>query len=418
MLSMLVSEKVTNSLVNITEECVMKAVRYCAEKYNFSAEEALKELGVVSVSSGLKKVTTGAKKVSINKPSFPLPYNGEMNEECCLGLRQNNGLYTQCTGARRKDGDFCNICAGQMQKNGTEVPEYGTINMRKAVGIFEYVDPKGRKPVAYAKVMKKYKLTEEQVIEEARKHNMTINPGHFVVPEVSKRGRPKTTEKEPKEKGTRGRPKKSKTVVEIAGESDDLFATLVANANEEVSEENEHEEEGSEEEEKAQEKVQEKAAKEAAKAQEKAAKEAAKSQEKAAKEAAKAQEKAAKEAEKAAKEAEKAAKEAEKAAKTQAKSKAKNVVNEKKQEELDEEEPDEEEPDIVKKICFEGKKYLKSKKTGIIYDFEEYIKNGEQVIVGKWNEHFNNIDFALSANTERTNDQDMQSRTRSSYRDL
>ena len=53
----------------------------------------------------------------------------------------------------------------------------------------------------------------------------------------------------------------------------------------------------------------------------------------------------------------------------------------------------EEEQDVVKKIEFEGKKYLKSKKTGIIYDYEEYAKNGEQVVVGKWNDKSNKIEF-------------------------
>ena len=42
--------------------------------------------------------------------------------------------------------------------------------------------------------------------------------------------------------------------------------------------------------------------------------------------------------------------------------------------------------DVVKKIMFEGKKYLKSKNTGIIY-------NMEQDVIGKWNEEKNRIDF-------------------------
>ena len=46
----------------------------------------------------------------------------------------------------------------------------------------------------------------------------------------------------------------------------------------------------------------------------------------------------------------------------------------------------EEEADVVKKIEFEGKKYLKSKKTGIIY-------NMEQDVVGKWNAEKNRVDF-------------------------
>ena len=47
---------------------------------------------------------------------------------------------------------------------------------------------------------------------------------------------------------------------------------------------------------------------------------------------------------------------------------------------------EEEEADVVKKIEFEGKKYLKSKKTGIIY-------NMEQDVVGKWNAEKNRVDF-------------------------
>ena len=47
---------------------------------------------------------------------------------------------------------------------------------------------------------------------------------------------------------------------------------------------------------------------------------------------------------------------------------------------------DSEEADVVKKIMFEGKKYLKSKNTGIIY-------NMEQDVIGKWNEEKNRIDF-------------------------
>ena len=58
------------------------------------------------------------------------------------------------------------------------------------------------------------------------------------------------------------------------------------------------------------------------------------------------------------------------------------------------------EQEKVKKIEFKGKKYLKSKTTGIVYDYEEYIKNGEQVVVGKWNETTNAIDFTAKEEEE------------------
>jgi hypothetical protein len=145
-------------------------------------------------------------------------------------------------------GSTRKACQALADKSEDNVPEYGTIQQRQAVDIFEYVDPKGRKPVAYTKVMKKFKVSIAQVVEEAGKFNIEIPDFHFVEPETeSKRGRPKTAVKEPKEpKGAKGRPKKTKKVLEIECESDDLFATLVANAQINVESENEVEEDDEE----------------------------------------------------------------------------------------------------------------------------------------------------------------------------
>ena len=279
-----------------------------------------------------------------------------------------------------------------MQKIGSEVPEYGTIQQRMAADIFEYVDPKGRKPVSYTKVMNKYKITQEQVLEEANKINIRINSKHFVVPEDTKRGRPKKEkETETKVKGAKGRPKKDKKVIQIEGDEEDLFATLVAAAAQDaVAQDADAEEEKAAAEAK---KAEEKAAKKAAAEQEKAAKKAAAEEEKAAKKAAVEQEKAAKKAaieeEKAAK---KAAAEAKKASKTKPEKKA--------------EAEEEEQPDVVKKIEFEGKKYLKSKQSGIVYDYNKYVKEGDQVIVGKWNDATNKIQFQEEELEEEEEEQD------------
>jgi hypothetical protein len=290
--------------------------------------------------------------------------------------------------------------------------------MRQAVGIFEYTDPKGRKPVAYTKVMKKYKIDQEKVLEEAGKFNVQINAEHFVVAEVdSKRGRPKA-EKAPKEaKGSKGRPKKAKKVLQIEGDDDDLFASLVADANSNSGDEaviapkakSEPKKRGKSDEEKEAERIQketEKAEKEAIRLQEKAEKEAKLALEKLEKEQKKQLEEEARLAKKALEESEKAAKKlALEVAKKEKEEKlaAEKLAKEAKTKKAPEgkaaaakaaKEPEvEEEPDVVKKIEFEGKKYLKSKKSGIIYDYQEYVKNGEQVMVGKWNESKNKIEF-------------------------
>ena len=204
------------------------AIKECALRYGFSAEEALLGLNLssveaVEVSEKKSRKARGSSRVDVEKPkvvrsAFPLPYNGEMNESCCFGLRLCEGLYTQCRVARKGESSFCKVCEEvALLNNG--VPTYGTIQERKACydSNVEFKDPKGKSPVAYSRVMRKHKLSESQVVEEAGKLNMIINPVHFTAVEgETKRGRPKAANKAPKEpKGAKGRPKKSKKVTGV-----------------------------------------------------------------------------------------------------------------------------------------------------------------------------------------------------------
>jgi chemotaxis protein histidine kinase CheA len=380
--------------------------------------EAIKLLGLQNIKVERNRPEKAAKapKEKVMKAAFPMPYTGVCVAGCCSALRQNQGLYTQCTGSLKKNAVFCKQCQINADKNGG-VPEYGTIAMRQAVGLYDYVDPKGRKPVSFTKIMKKYKIDQAGAIEEAAKFGIVIADEHFVVPEDDKKkGRPKA-EKAPKEKGAKGRPKKAKKMLQIEGDDDDLFASLVADANANTESTAAPKKRGKSDEEKAAEEAKKKAEKEEKEAKrlaEKAEKEAKLAAEKAAKELKAAEEKAAREFKKQKEEqekaekkaalelakkekeeklaAEKAAKEAEKEAKKSGKKPAEKPVEKPA-------EP-EEEPDVVKKIEFEGKKYLKSKKTGIVYDYNMYVKEGEQVVVGKWNDDKNKIDFNKASDEE------------------
>ena len=423
-LSEVVSRELKRSIENVVREVVEK----CGSKYNFDGSEALRELSL-SLEDVVGCVGVVKKSKSNDKVSIPLPFSGEINEECCIALRQNSGLYTQCQSLKAGSSRYCKQCS----KKGE--CEYGTVESRMAVGLQDYVDSKGRKQVHYTKIMKKLNLTEEQVMEVAKKHGIKVDGSHFIAPvEASKRGRPKSEKPAKVSSGVKGRPKKEKKVVEIAGDEEDLFANLVAQANrdqsaEEVAEEAVEEAAEVEVEEAAEveaEVVAEVVAEEAAepvavaessvadepvvekpaakvsktaaeKAAEKAAKEAEKAAEKAEKEAQKAAEKAAKEAQKA---AEKAEKEAQKAAEKAAKDAAKAT---KKVEKVAVEKPkaeDEDQAEVVKKIEFAGNKYLKSKKTGIVYDYAEYVKTGDQIVVGQWNNDTNAIDFKKACEDE------------------
>ena len=430
--------------VNIEVMKMLKsAVVVLSSKYNFDSEEGYRmicECEGLSSSSGVKR---SSKKVSrkekIVKSLFALPYNGELNGECCFGLRQNSGLYTQCPSIRPEDGAYCGSCNKQATKNEHGLPDYGSIQTRlsKYNKDEEFVDPSGKKPVAYTKIMKKLKLTEEQVREEAAKHNMTLDPRHFV--EVEKKsGRPASKEpKEAKELKAKGRPKKSKKVLELAGEEEDLFASLVMSSlvpsktidediiEETVTSESESEDNSSlgdvdvvveakpksskaskasssaspEEKEalanlkkealafkKAELAEQKKLAAEQKKAELAEQKKVEAEQKKLA-----AEQKKAELAEQ--KKVEKLALAEQKKSVTEKKAPEKKVLAKQKKTKVDDDDRPSpafvdppEEADVVKKIMFEGKKYLKSKNTGIIY-------NMEQDVIGKWNEEKNRIDF-------------------------
>ena len=414
-----VSEQLNRMIINAAQELAQRAVTECANKYDFDATEAIKLLGLqnIKVERNRPEKATKAPKEKVVKAAFPLPYTGVCVAGCCSALRQNQGLYTQCTGSLKKNAVFCKQCQINADKNGG-VPEYGTIAMRQAVGLYDYVDPKGRKPVSFTKIMKKYKIDQVAALEEAAKFGIVIAEEHFVVPEADKKkGRPKAEKAQAqREKGAKGRPKKAKKMLQIEGDDDDLFASLVADANANTSAEPEKKKRGKSDEEKAAEEAKKKAEKEEKEAKrlaEKADKEAKLAAEKAAKELKAAEEKAAREFKKQKEEQEKAEKKA--AAELAKKEKEEKLAAEKAEKEakkaskkpaekpatteVAEPEP-EQEPDVVKKIEFEGKKYLKSKKTGIVYDYNEYVKNGEQVVVGKYNDTTNKIDFNKASDEE------------------
>lgn len=415
--TMFVSEQLNRLMINCGKELAQRAVKSCGEHYNFDSEEAIRLLGLMNIKVDRKmpEKEKKAPKEKAEKMAFPLPYNGGCAANCCSALRQNQGLYTQCSSAPKKGGVFCKQCQMNADKNGG-VPEYGTIEMRNAVGIFEYVDPKDRKPVAYTKLMKKYKVDQATVIEEAVKFGINIDTEHFFAPADASKGRPKKEKVQAqREKGSKGRPKKAKKVLLLEGEGDDddLFASLVADANSNVVVEPAKKRGKSDEEKAAEEakKAEEKAEKEAKRLAEKAEKEAKLASDKAEKEAKLAAEKFARELKKQKEEEEKLAKKialelakvekeakltAEKAAKEAKKKPAAAVVV-----------AEEEEPDVVKKIEFEGKKYLKSKKTGVVYDYIEYVKNGEQVVIGKWNDNSNKIDFNKTSDEEEEEEYSM-----------
>ena len=414
-----------------------EVIRSCALKYGFDSEEAMREMSVSIALGGKKskkseKVGKGAPR---EVPCCPLPFTGATRSDWCGGVKQNHGLYTQCTGAPGDDG-LCKGCAKQASKNASGEPDCGLYAKRVMQGD-EYRDPKGRGPVHFTKVMKKQKLTEAQVLSEAQKFGIEVTPEHFVVPET-KRGRPKKattsdTESESSsasgEKKSRGRPKKAAKVVEVNA-TEDLFASLMQqaqSASPRPAKEQEVEESESDtsslSDQSAGEETSKSSSKKSKKSdlaqQEKAAEKAAEKQKKEAEKQAKAAEKEAEKVKKAAeKEAEKAKKLAEKEALAQQKAAKEKKTSKKKAEEpvkpqakaeepVADLEPESEEEDTseaeepvvtVKKFEHQGVIYLRSS-DGVMYDSKT------QDVVGKWNEETQSIDVYDDESDEEEDDE-------------
>jgi hypothetical protein len=357
-------------------EIVKKTIKICAEMYNFDANEAMSKIGMEDVmEKEVRKEKMLEKKERKEKTEIPLPYNGELNEDCCKGVKHNYGLYTQCRVKSKNGEKYCKMCENQAIKHSHGKPTYGTMEDRLAVGIMEFVDPSGKKPEMYMNVLKKMNITIDEAMDEGKKQKMQINEVHFE--EEAYQGiviSEKVVEK------TKGRPKKSKKVLEVANDEDDLINSLLTAAKEKQSTEEDEEEK----------KKQEEAVKETEKKKKEEEEQAKK-----------------KEAKKAAKEAEKKKKEQEEEqAKMKEAMEKKAEMEKKEQEELakKKKQEDQEVPEgyaKVKKFTYkDGNKYLRSV-VGIVY-------NIDQKEVGKWNELTGEIEFKKIKEDEELSDDEYE----------
>jgi hypothetical protein len=387
-----VTELWMKTLENTTKDFGARVTQALAEKYGFSNEEAVKFLGLESVAVNRKAMAKRSKstkepKEKAKKEKAPkvekvrLPFTGACDATLCQAVAYNHGLFTQCEKKPLENHSYCVKCQAQADQNASGKPDCGNMEDRLASPMYDYKDNKGRSPVAYTKIMKKYGYTKEQVEAEFAKLNgdAELNALFF---------------EEPEKKKNTGRPKKEAVSTETVS---DLFDTLTADNGEEMgadqvvaspskkaklTEEEKAAKKAKLEEERAVKKA-EREAKEATEkaeraekrkqelADKKAEREAKKAEEKAKKDAEKAEEKAKKDAEKAEKaKAEKEAKKAEK----EAKKTASPVVSKPKEEETKtEEKPVEEEKPkkksmAVKKMVINEVTYYMNSETKVLYD--------------------------------------------------
>ena len=113
---------------------------------------------IVKLKSKVKKVVKKSLIKDKDKLKCSLPFSGVVNVDNCKALRLNGGLYTQCvTSVVGAGSRYCDACVSRMKSLNELEPEYGTVEQRVGVGLYEFKDKKGRSPCAYVSIMKKQK---------------------------------------------------------------------------------------------------------------------------------------------------------------------------------------------------------------------------------------------------------------------
>ena len=164
--------------------CIQQTVGILAEKYKFDYDEALSHLGMDDLKPAIQLAKTkgvaGMAAPKRTKPKYPLPFSGEVYDDCCHAIVFNGGLFTQCLKEPNLDTEssLCKACEKQAAKN-EGIPSLGFISERIERGE-DWADPKGRRPVPYTKVMMAKKFTQEEVMAEVNKLNLNFDTNHFI----------------------------------------------------------------------------------------------------------------------------------------------------------------------------------------------------------------------------------------------
>ena len=185
-----------------TKIILNEAIAALSEKYGFDVEEGSRTIGLAdltvtkSVNKKAKKEVKEKKEKKVKaakspKPKFALPWTGEVNNDLCMGIKNNNFLFTQCTSKPVDGNKFCTGCQKQCDTNSFGKPSGGTVEDRLAVGPLDYVGPKDKVKVhSYGNYLAKKNISREEALAEAEKFNVEIPEFQFEVYE-RKRGRPK-----------------------------------------------------------------------------------------------------------------------------------------------------------------------------------------------------------------------------------
>lgn len=136
-----------------------------------------------------------------------LPFTGKVFKERCYAIRKYYNLHSQCTNKKPKQNDYCSTCSKHLVE---EKPAYGDIRDRLNIGLMDYVDPFGKRTLPFYKVMKRMKVTKEEVLNAAKQEGIIIPEAHWGYEEEP--DKPKEEEEQTKAR-QRGRPCKNTNII-------------------------------------------------------------------------------------------------------------------------------------------------------------------------------------------------------------
>ncbi len=234
------SISVTNDFTHFTKYVGREIVKMLSKKYDFDINEAIDYLELNSSKNYRSDDVTEKKE----KAKIPLPFCGVINKNCCQAIKLNYGLYTQCNNSPTVyDAEYpvCQTCNKQIEKNTNSEPTYGFITRRLELGV-NFRDSKGKAPINYANLMEKMNITRDEAEKAAKSLGLIIPESEFKIKKTT-RGRPKkdTTAEDtasessytdkPSEK-KRGRPKKTKDIVDVNDFGNDILKGLTESLSE------------------------------------------------------------------------------------------------------------------------------------------------------------------------------------------
>ena len=116
----------------------------------------------------------------------PLPFCGKIISECCMAMKKNRGLYTQCKKLKKGKEDYCETCLDAARNHSTSKPPYGDIRERDYLK--EHNMLKGI--LSYCDVMDKLEVTRLEVERDAVRLGWKVPDSEWITTK-KKRGRPK-----------------------------------------------------------------------------------------------------------------------------------------------------------------------------------------------------------------------------------